>query len=422
MIKLCIKCGVAGHTNKTCKGPVTSFGLVVLAQGNSDFVKGRMYPFKQVSCDVHDKIKVPENKKCVSDEMLILLVERKDTVGFLNIVQGSYPDLEPFRSKKLAKYVYELTCEERKKLLEWDFKDLWKLAGSNKKDYLKAQSKFEKLDIKDILDANSCTHQEADFLMPKGRLKFGETIRQCALREFSEETGYNKNDVELLDIQPFEEQFIGTDGKTYKNVFFVAKMKSGKIVTVKLGDDPNQSKEVRNVGWFNLNECNDIIRTYHQDKKDILNKVFFIIEKNPKLFTYVTEDFDNNKVQDVVKNKNSSSNLEISTNNTQNLQSSNMYNQFRNFQHQYPKYQYLNKNQQYRPQYQQFHHQSQNQQYQQHYQSQYQHPQQRYQSQKNWQNENCLNFRPQSWNGNWSPNADGFVGNGTSVNNPRISD
>jgi ADP-ribose pyrophosphatase YjhB (NUDIX family) len=284
MVKLCIKCGLEGHTNRSCKGPVTSFGLVVFAKGKENVKKGRIYSHQITTCSVHNPNITLENSSfqmtdSVPNEILFLLVERKDTVGFLNIIQGSYPDIEPYKSKKINRYINELTCEERCKLVTWDFAHLWKVAGSDKKDANKAQLKFSALNIQSCLNNSTCLYEEADYLMPKGRLKYGESTKQCALREFSEETGYNKNDVELFNINPYSEQFIGTDGKMYRNVFYVARLKDDAKIMIQLGDDPNQSKEVRNLGWFNLTECHKLIRDYHQDKKDILSQVHSWITK-----------------------------------------------------------------------------------------------------------------------------------------------
>ena len=66
------------------------------------------------------------------------------------------------------------------------------------------------------------------------------------------------------------EQFTGTDGKSYRNVFYVGALKERARIWTYLGDDPGQSKEVRNVGWFSLKECTDLMRDYHQEKKAIL--------------------------------------------------------------------------------------------------------------------------------------------------------
>lgn len=281
MVKLCIKCGLEGHTNRTCKGPVTSFGLIVFSKGKKDIEKGRIYPHQVTTCPVHNpegkesrsKTDLFMPKRSTPDEILFLLVERKDTVGFLNIVQGAYPEIEPYRTKKINRFLGELTCEEREKLTTWAFVKLWEIAGSDKKNVDKAQAKFSNLNIEHLISNSTCHYEEADFLMPKGRLKYGENTRQCALREFSEETGYHRNDVDLLDVPPYTEQFTGTDGKMYRNVFYVARLREDARINTRLGDDPNQTKEVRNIGWFNLEECKQIMRDYHQDKKNILEMV-----------------------------------------------------------------------------------------------------------------------------------------------------
>jgi len=279
MVKLCVKCGADGHTNRTCKQPVTSFGLIVFVPASINFKKGRIYEHQDAECSIHaPSAHHFESKQARSGEILYLLVERKDTVGFLNIVQGSYPEAEPYKNRKLSRYFAELTCEERTKLKDWTFEDLWQVAGSDKKDISKAKKKFDNLNMQELLDTHPCLHVEADYLMPKGRLKYGESTKQCALREFSEETGYQRNCVTLLDAQPFVEQFTGTDNKAYRNVFYLARLKNTARISIRLGDDPNQSKEVRNLGWFNLHESLALLRDYHQDKKDILMRAQNVIE------------------------------------------------------------------------------------------------------------------------------------------------
>ena len=44
----------------------------------------------------------------------------------------------------------------------------------------------------------------------KGRRNVGETNRECAIREFQEETNYTTNDYELIDnIAPLDEEYMG---------------------------------------------------------------------------------------------------------------------------------------------------------------------------------------------------------------------
>lgn len=281
-IKLCIRCGSPDHTNKECKNPVTSFGLVVYKNSKYGSPKGRMYPFIKVPCTMHNDHPVANNIVVDSTDnsnnsLLFFLVERKDTVGFLNLVQGSYSETEPYKSKKILKYLSELTCEERIKLQEMPFIDLWNIAGTKKRDYSKAEKKFTNLNISELLNKYPIHYQECDYIMPKGRLKYNETILDCALREFAEESGYSQSDVKIKNIPPYEETFVGMDGKLYKNVFFVAELKNNAHLKVRLGEDPNQSKEVRNMGWFSLPDCKKLLRDYHVKKLEILTSIYSAI-------------------------------------------------------------------------------------------------------------------------------------------------
>ena len=276
---VCVKCGGDNHTSKFCKEPVTSFGLIVYKRTTPKFTMGRMYPFKQEECAVHGKLEsFKQEIPTKPNDIAFLLVERKDTVGFLNLVQGAYPDQDPYKSKKIEKYVYELTCEERIKLRNVSFDELWKIAGSHRRDSSKARNKFVKLDIQNVLNKYPCLFREADYLPPKGRLKYGETVRECAVREFSEETGYSKSDVTVLPDSPFVEQFAGTDGKMYRNVFFIASLSESAKLMHTLYEDPSQSKEVRNVAWFSLNDCNKVIRPHHLARKEILRMAYVKIQ------------------------------------------------------------------------------------------------------------------------------------------------
>ena len=279
-MKVCIKCGGDGHTNTLCRGPVTSFGLIVYAAGSLLDHRGRLYPRLRRACNVHCETEEHgederHERKEPDKRLFFLLVERKDTVGFLNIVQGSYPDAPPYKDRKLRRYCYELTCDERHRLCHDSFASLWKVAGTTKRDVHRAERRFQYLDIQRVLERYPpCAFSEADYLMPKGRLRRGESTRACAVREFAEETGYDVKDVDLdASFAPYEDHFIGTDGKSYRNVFYVARLKDDALIRTPLGEDPNQSKEVRNVGWFTLAECTDLIRPYHRRKIDILHDV-----------------------------------------------------------------------------------------------------------------------------------------------------
>ena len=54
----------------------------------------------------------------------------------------------------------------------------------------------------------------------KGRRNLRESDYDCALREFQEETGFERNEYEILrNIRPVEEIFYGSNNIRYKHVY-----------------------------------------------------------------------------------------------------------------------------------------------------------------------------------------------------------
>lgn len=267
-MKLCIKCGSEGHANRTCTQPVTSYGVLLYKYAKEGECSGRLHPFVQSDCKTHGNAENFERTVCRQNEILFYLVERKDTIGFLNIVQGNYDE------NKLSYALDQLTCEERCKIRNLPYENLWGIAGNRKKDIQRCCHKFSQVNWASVFDMFPCKHREGDYVIPKGRLQFHESIMHCAVREFSEESGYPEDAIELLRFNPYEETFVGTDSKLYRNVYFVGRLKENAQVTVHLGDDLAQSKEVRNMGWFTVQECKALLRDYHEEKKLIIDDLY----------------------------------------------------------------------------------------------------------------------------------------------------
>ena len=71
-----------------------------------------------------------------------------------------------------------------------------------------------------------------------------ETDIKCALREFEEETGYSKNNIEIIhNLTPYEETFIGSNYKSYKHVYYI-----GNIINSNIRNE-YQASEVSKIEW-----------------------------------------------------------------------------------------------------------------------------------------------------------------------------
>ena len=86
-------------------------------------------------------------------------------------------------------------------------------------------SNNEIITLNDIIENSKTQWSETEWEFPKGRRNSKERDIDCALREFEEETGINKNRISVIEnILPFEEIFIGTNHKSYKHKYFLAYM------------------------------------------------------------------------------------------------------------------------------------------------------------------------------------------------------
>ena len=90
------------------------------------------------------------------------------------------------------------------------------------------------------------------------------------LREFQEETGFDLNNIKLIEnLNPYEELFIGSNLKSYKQKYYLAYTDNHDDNVL----ENYQKSEVSKMGWFNIDECNDKIRPYNCEKKNLINQV-----------------------------------------------------------------------------------------------------------------------------------------------------
>jgi 8-oxo-dGTP pyrophosphatase MutT (NUDIX family) len=111
---------------------------------------------------------------------------------------------------------------------------------------------------------------EPEWGFPKGRRNYNEKDYNCAVREFSEETGYNKFGLTNVDnILPYEEIFIGSNYKSYKHKYFVMYMNYADSLKMNF----HGNEEVSRVEWKSYDAALKLIRPYNLEKTRILESV-----------------------------------------------------------------------------------------------------------------------------------------------------
>jgi 8-oxo-dGTP pyrophosphatase MutT (NUDIX family) len=236
----CNNCGKHGHLFHQCKNPITSIGIIVFNN---------------------------------SDELKYLMIRRKDSLGYVDFMRGKYP---LFNKRYLLNIINEMTVNEKKKLLTKDFDQLWnELWGDHigiqyRGEEKISREKFNSLKVGIKLPSNEynleslineCENNwnEPEWGFPKGRRNFQEKDLTCALREFEEETGCNKNSLKIIyNILPIEELFTGSNYKSYKHKYFIAFMDKEENNLKNF-----QKTEVSKIEWKTYSECINEIRPYN---------------------------------------------------------------------------------------------------------------------------------------------------------------
>jgi 8-oxo-dGTP pyrophosphatase MutT (NUDIX family) len=233
---LCNNCGNYGHLFYNCKKPITSLGIVCVRY---------------------------------TDDYEYLLIQRKDSLGYVDFLRGKYNEHNDYQ---LNHIISEMTDEEIDNIKTKHYRDLWdKLWNKvNEKYEQKNEDKYNyiKENKSYLLKYNSWPEPEWGF--PKGRRNFKEKDLECALREFEEETGYDKKYINIIkNLNPFDEIFTGSNFKSYKHKYYLAKIN----YDYSLNDANFQKSEIGNMGWFKYEDAVKKIRDYNIEKIEILTAI-----------------------------------------------------------------------------------------------------------------------------------------------------
>lgn len=295
----CINCGKNGHIFKSCKEPITSYGVILVSLNLDDLLKNKLITELNVNCIIDKILNMNEDigivindftdielfceiKNCIK----FLLIRRKHTLGFLEFVRGRY-NIDNIDG--IIFLFKQMTPEEINKIKLWHFDELWDdVWGENKHklsyqtEYALSKDKFNKLKNEDngflnldfYIENVTPSWEFAEWGFPKGRRNINEEDMSCAIREFKEESGYDETDFLLLDkIQPIEEVLIGTNGINYKHIYYISISMSNKIPSIN-EKNINQIHEIGDIMYFTYEEAIKIIRPYHTERQKLLTQLY----------------------------------------------------------------------------------------------------------------------------------------------------
>jgi ADP-ribose pyrophosphatase YjhB (NUDIX family) len=207
------------------------------------------------------------------------MIRRKDSFGLIEFIQGKY---QVHDLPKIQRLIDEMSVDEKHKVLTTPFQELWQNlwgGSSSRTDEIASSLKFEMLlsggHLSELIE-NSKTHwRETEWEFPKGRRNYHEKDLDCAIREFEEETGYDRSYLTIIEnIIPYEEIFIGSNNKSYKHKYFLANVSNSTCSE----QNPNhQTTEISKTEWKTIEECLCSIRSYSLEKKKIISSVYEVI-------------------------------------------------------------------------------------------------------------------------------------------------
>ena len=183
----------------------------------------------------------------------------------------------------ISNMVKQMTVQERSNIMTKSFQELWHTiwGGSPTEAIYRSEEnssrdKFDYLQKEGILstivkECSNCCWMEPEWGFPKGRRNYREKDYECALREFSEETGYPIEKIRnFQNIFPYEETFIGSNYKCYKHKYY--------LTVIDYEDSIHyvnnfQRGEVSKMEWKTLEECLESIRDYNFEKKRMIQTI-----------------------------------------------------------------------------------------------------------------------------------------------------
>ena len=253
----CNNCDTYGHHFHSCRKPFISNGIITFRY------------------DENNKIKY-------------LILCRKHSFGYIDFIRGKY---SLNNKNHILDLMNEMTVKEKENILNEDFDKLWfKLWGnannnySNEKKFANDKFKMLKLGIyinndfyntKSLIDLITTNWISPEWGFPKGRKNLNESYYDCALREWSEETGFSKNKVSIINnINKVNEYIIGSNYEAYQDSYYIGKFMGDNYDEINF-----QKSEISDAKWVDINEIFNYFRSYQKERIKLIKRVDTLLNK-----------------------------------------------------------------------------------------------------------------------------------------------
>jgi 8-oxo-dGTP pyrophosphatase MutT (NUDIX family) len=315
VLSTCLNCNKFGHEFRKCKEPTTSWGIILVKILDGTEIEHKRQLQKPYDITNYTGVKINNVKDInmfnkYSELIRFLLVQRKHSLGYVEFIRGRYI---PSNIEGIIYLFQQMTKEEIKDIGNLSFDELWDKFWNNdfikypniRKEFQDSKTKFTQLSegknvelpLNFYVTKVKPLYENTEWGFPKGRKNRGETDEECAIREFCEETGYEKTDIRLITyVKPIVENIIGTNGISYRHIYFLAELLSNKLPNIDITKD-TKNVEIGNIGLFTRDQATQLIREYHLEKKDIIEVTFLyyfdmIINKHDYSVSEITTTSD----------------------------------------------------------------------------------------------------------------------------------
>lgn len=255
----CTNCGEYKHSYRECIKPITSLGVILY------------------------KTDIDYNYK-------YLLLCRRNTIGFVQLVRGKYSFSD---INYIQQIINVLTINELEQIKTLDFSELWEVLwqdikynkenSKNLNDKKMAEEKFTKLkqgfcsnnmyyNIDYFIKNKTKFYKEQEWGFPKGRRKKDEDDITGAIRELIEETGISRESFTIDVESRLVEEYKSYDNIIYRNIYYLAEYSSDSEPTIN-ETNMEQFTEISQIGFYEGSYIDAKFRDYEISKRELMRQV-----------------------------------------------------------------------------------------------------------------------------------------------------